>query len=133
MTPGGAPGPRARTLVAATAGEVRDAIARCVLIADDPPPDEASARLGPIRLRAHQVDAVTRVRQLLAESGGALLADEVGLGKTYVALAFVREAVRPVVVAPAALLPMWEAALEQVRSTATLLSFERLSRAGALQ
>jgi SNF2 family DNA or RNA helicase len=40
-----------------------------------------------------------------------LLADEVGLGKTYTALAAMRDANTLLVVAPAALAPMWENAL----------------------
>ena len=38
-------------------------------------------------LHDHQTDAVLRLETAIAEYGGALLADSVGLGKTYVALA----------------------------------------------
>ncbi|PYO85402.1 MAG: hypothetical protein DMD65_00950, partial [Gemmatimonadetes bacterium] len=38
-------------------------------------------------LAPHQVPAVARLRAILARYGGALLADAVGLGKSYVALA----------------------------------------------
>ncbi|MFN2563733.1 MAG: helicase-related protein [Gemmatimonadaceae bacterium] len=128
MRAGGATGASKLRILAGTSAEVRDAIARCVLT------DEEAAgipeRLGPIRLRPHQLDAAARLRRLLAQTGGALLADEVGLGKTYVALALARDATRPLVVSPAVLLPMWRSALERVGCRATLLSFERLSRAG---
>jgi superfamily II DNA or RNA helicase len=127
---GGAPEATTPRLVPASADVVRDAIARCALAEDLTTPPSIPERHGSIRLRPHQIDAATRLARLLAESGGALLADEVGLGKTYVALALARDALQPVIVAPAALLPMWRAAVERVRRRATLVSFERLSRVG---
>jgi superfamily II DNA or RNA helicase len=71
---------------------------------------EASApvpSLGDLPLRAHQQEAVRRLRPLLARDGGALLADDVGLGKTFVALALAREWPAACVIAPASLVPMW--------------------------
>lgn len=88
--------------------------------------------LGGIALRPHQVDALARVRALMGRYGGALLADEVGLGKTYVALALMRDARAPVVVAPAALRPMWTQALARSGLAAPLLSVEALSRGRTL-
>ncbi|MDQ3998511.1 MAG: DEAD/DEAH box helicase, partial [Gemmatimonadota bacterium] len=117
-------------IVPATADDVRAAIARCALGEAQAVIRGVPERHGTIRLRPHQIDAAARLGRLLAESGGALLADEVGLGKTYVALALARDARKPVIVAPAALLPMWRAALDRVRRDATLVSFERLSRTG---
>lgn len=66
-------------------------------------------------LPAFQRDASDRLVELLATRGGAVLADEVGLGKTWVTLAAL-EALRPhwpraLVVAPAAVLPAWRGAL----------------------
>ena len=84
--------------------------------------------LGEISLRPHQISAVGRLRSALSEMGGALLADEAGLGKTYVATALAREALRPLVVAPAALIPMWSAALRRSGTRAELASYEALSR-----
>lgn len=86
------------------------------------------ARLGDIVLREHQRDAAARLRGAMDRFGGALLADEVGLGKTYTALAAMRDANTLLVVAPAALAPMWENALERSRMQADLVSFETLSR-----
>src|SRR5205085_6971653 len=48
---------------------------------------------------------------------------------TYVALAVAREFAHWIVVAPAALLPMWRAALARTESRAELVTFEALSRA----
>ena len=67
----------------------------------------ADARLGDIVLRDHQRDAAVRLRLAIDRFGGALLADEVGLGKTYTALAAARGVETLLVVAPAALAPMW--------------------------
>jgi len=86
------------------------------------------ARLGDIVLREHQREAAARLRRAMDRFGGALLADEVGLGKTYTALAAMREANTLLIVAPAALAPMWENALERSRMQADLVSFETLSR-----
>ena len=89
--------------------------------------DEAAA-LGEIVLRDHQRAAASRLRVAIDRYGGALLADEVGLGKTYTALATARDARPLLVVAPAALASMWRAALERTRLRADIVSFEMLSR-----
>lgn len=92
---------------------------------------ESIAHVGDITLRPHQRSAVDRVRRVIAEFGGALLADEVGLGKTFVAVALIRESRRALVVAPAALRPMWRDALERGGAGARIVSYDALSR-GAL-
>lgn len=116
-------------MIVADAGAVRAAIARAVLPnAPSTSPDEAPIALGRVTLRPHQAEAVRRLRGIVTLYGGALLADAVGLGKTYVALALAREAERPLVVAPAALHDMWRRALAATGVRARLLSFETLSR-----
>lgn len=107
----------------ADAPTVRRHIARTV--ADD---HDSPRRLGSITLRPHQRSAVTRLRRVIAESGGALLADAVGLGKTFVAIALARDAVRPLVVAPATLVHMWSDALARTDVRCDITSYERLSR-----
>ncbi|MDQ6736160.1 MAG: hypothetical protein M3Z30_00485 [Gemmatimonadota bacterium] len=67
---------------------------------------------------------------MLAAHGGALLCDDVGLGKTYVALAVAASYDPVVVVAPAVLLAMWRNALAVTGVTATVVSLESLGRAG---
>jgi superfamily II DNA or RNA helicase len=69
------------------------------------------ATLGDVTLAPHQRDAAARLSAILARHRGALLADDVGLGKTYVALAVARDYEHVHVIAPAALLAMWTAAL----------------------
>ena len=102
----------------------RAAIARAIL-------GDAGAQpgtLGTITLRPHQTDAVKRVRAAIAEFGGALLADEPGLGKTFVALAIARETGSAVVAAPAALRAMWHDAAVRAETPVTFVSLETLSR-----
>lgn len=101
---------------------------RCSIAAHVLSEPNAAARLGEIELRDHQRDAAARLRAGLARFGGALLADEVGLGKTYTALAAARDASALLIVAPAALLEMWRSALGRTNMRATLISFEALSR-----
>ena len=104
-----------------TPREVRATIARHVL------GDDADALVGDIRLHPHQLDAVGRLRRMISGHGGALLADDVGLGKTYVALAVARDARAPVIFSPAALRSTWQAALGRARLTARWHSIESLS------
>src|SRR5690349_9238475 len=92
---------------------------------DDLPTD---ARLGDIALRDHQLAAAARLRRAIDRFGGALLADEVGLGKTYTALAVMRRENALLIVAPASLIAMWREALDRSRVRADILSFELLSR-----
>ena len=88
----------------------------------------APVSLGSITLRPHQAEGVARIRAAIAEYGGALLADETGLGKTYIAIALIAEAKQPLIIAPAALLPMWRSALSHAGVTSRLHSTEALSR-----
>lgn len=104
---------------------VRNAIADLMLPAlrgDD-------GRLGQIQLHSHQVDGIERIAYALKKFRGALLCDEVGLGKTFTAAGVIRRFESTIVVAPAALIPMWTGALEQASIGATLLSTEKFSRA----
>lgn len=99
-------------------------IARAVL--GDAPDEDVT--IGSITLRAHQREAVRRLHASLAEFGGALLADEPGLGKTYVALAVARGEGRAIVVAPAALRQMWRDAATSADARIEFVSVETLSR-----
>ena len=70
-----------------------------------------AAELGDITLLPHQRDAVARIRTAIRAHHGALLADDVGLGKTYTALAVASTYQQVHVIAPAALQPMWRTAI----------------------
>lgn len=104
-------------------GAVRSAMARALLpplASDDPPP----------WLRAGQVTSFRRTVAAARCHGGVLLAEPVGTGKTWIALA---AAVRladtpPVVLAPAVLLAQWRTVLQRTGVPAELVSHEALSR-----
>ena len=72
--------------------------------------DDSSATLGSIVLRPDQVETVRRVRAHLRRDGGCLLADDVGTGKTYVAIAATRAWTRRLIVVPASLRSTWKKA-----------------------
>jgi superfamily II DNA or RNA helicase len=88
----------------------------------------APAELGRVRLHSHQRLAVARVADSIARHGGCLLADDVGRGKTYVALAIARRWERPLVVAPASLRLTWQHAMAQAQVTCPIVTHEALSR-----
>lgn len=103
---------------------VRNLIAT-TLLGDDSIP----SRLGEIELRPHQRRAAARLTALIAARGGAMLAEPVGVGKTYTALAVASQQAEPVlVVAPAALYSMWHAAAERCAIDVHVVSHESLSR-----
>jgi superfamily II DNA or RNA helicase len=106
------------------AREVRAAIAAHVLGA------APHALLGDVTLHAHQHDAVGRLRRLLDEQGGALLADDVGLGKTYAALAAADGSRCVIAIAPAAVREQWLTCAKRAGVVIAFHSMESLSRRG---
>src|SRR5262245_39589743 len=86
----------------------RQAIARALL-------GDADLGVGPSlgsgTLHAHQRDAAARVVARIAKNGGAMLAEPVGMGKTYIALAIARQYASTLILVPASLRPMWQEAL----------------------
>ena len=102
--------------------------ARAVIAALAEDTDAASIDLGRVKLHAHQVSAVLRLRRAIAEFGGALLCDPVGTGKTYVALAIASSRETPLVAAPAVLRQMWLQASSVSGRRIQFVSFESLSR-----
>src|SRR5207253_5568866 len=83
-------------------------------------------------LAPHQVPAAERLRALLLRWGGALLADAVGLGKSYVALAVARALGEPfALVVPAVLVPQWRDLLKTLAAEAPIVTHESLSIAPA--
>jgi hypothetical protein len=79
-------------------------------------------------LLPHQHEAARRLATALGVFGGALLADAVGLGKSYVALALAPRYPDVTIVVPAALRSQWQALLQHHRCDARLVSHEALSR-----
>ncbi len=86
-----------------------------------------STKLGQFTLLPHQIEAVHRLRPLLATHGGALLADAVGLGKTIVALALARDYGSVSVIAPAVLVPMWRETAKRAGVQVNVYSLHRFS------
>jgi hypothetical protein len=84
--------------------------------------------LPPAWLKPHQVDAARRVRGSLLVFGTALLADAVGLGKTYVALAVASLYESAIVVLPAALRTQWQRVSESLGIDIHIVTHEALSR-----
>ena len=107
---------------------VRASIARARIAVLMLPASDTAGELGTVRLHAHQQSAIDRLRELLREHRGAMLADEAGLGKTYVAAALMREAERPLLVMPASLRVMWRDALRAADVRAECVSYSALSR-----
>ena len=114
------PGTEAPPAVVAAAG------ARALL---DLAPLEQAPQAWPPWLAPHQVAAAERLAAILRRYGGALLADAVGLGKSYVALAVALALGEPfALVVPAVLVPQWRALLAQHDAEATIVTHESLSQ-----
>lgn len=91
------------------------------------PPEFAGP--APEWLRADQVASFRRCRAALERHGGALLADPVGSGKTWIALAVAWSLGQPAAgVVPAALLPQWHATARRLGIALELVSQEAVSR-----
>ncbi|MXZ68713.1 MAG: helicase, partial [Acidimicrobiia bacterium] len=95
--------------------------------------EEAEAEGAPqIHLTSFQADGLWRARRILAERHGVLIADEVGLGKTFLAGELIREAAldrrqRVLVVTPATLRDgPWRAFRSQFMLPMELISYEDL-------
>jgi superfamily II DNA or RNA helicase len=112
-----APGP------AADPAAVARGAARALIEPGDDVPDGLAHWLQP-----HQRPAVRRLGAIVRRYGGAVLADAVGLGKSFIALAVAR-ALRDdcLLVVPAVLVHQWRDLLVQLGVSAPLVSHERLS------
>ena len=88
-----------------------------------------SATAWPAWLAPHQVPAAERLNAIIARHGGALLADEVGLGKSYVALAVALARREPfTLIVPAVLVAQWRALLDRFGvQEAPIITHESLS------
>jgi len=82
----------------------------------------------PAWLLPHQVSAARRIAAILHRFGGALLADAVGMGKTYVALAVATRYRRVSALVPATLLTQWRRVAARVGAPVACVSHESLSR-----
>lgn len=116
--------PRADAVEFAAPAAVRRRIASAII-------GHVDTSLGDITLLPHQQDAVDRIHHALHDLHVALLADDVGLGKTFVALAVARRYAEICIIAPAALLPMWRHAVARAQLRhVELQSIQSYSRSG---
>lgn len=79
-------------------------------------------------LAEHQVEAVDRALALLEARGGVLLADEVGLGKSFVAAEVMRRFGTSELIVPAALVAQWRETLAQFDVDARVLTHDGVAR-----
>lgn len=82
-------------------------------------------------LTEFQLEAYTYAKNILARYGGVFLADVVGLGKTFIAMALLAHLQRrygehAVVIAPPAVLPAWEALAREFRVELVPISIGKL-------
>jgi superfamily II DNA or RNA helicase len=88
-----------------------------------------------VELSEFQEDAVKKARRLLARYGGVMIADSVGLGKTWIGKKLLEDYAyhlryHAVVVCPAALQRMWQDELRSAGIAATIVTQEALGREG---
>src|SRR6185295_7365300 len=90
----------------------------------------AASPIWPAWLAPHQVPAAERLTAIIGRHGGALLADEVGLGKSYVALAVALARGEPfALVVPAVLVAQWRDLLNRFgQHDVPILTHESLSK-----
>ncbi|HET8775352.1 MAG TPA: DEAD/DEAH box helicase [Thermoanaerobaculia bacterium] len=79
-------------------------------------------------LAAHQTDAVARVHELLDTRRGAILADDVGLGKSFVAAEVMRRFEQVDLIVPAALVAQWQETLRAFDVRATVITHAGIVR-----
>lgn len=88
-----------------------------------------------VELAEFQEDAVKKARRILARYDGVLIADSVGLGKTWIGKKLLEDFAyhrrqKAVVVCPASLREMWRRELASATIAATVIGMEELGREG---
>jgi superfamily II DNA or RNA helicase len=96
---------------------------------DDLTDGESAATRSAVDLAEFQEDAVKRARRILMAYDGVMIADSVGLGKTWIGKKLLEDFAyhmrqKAVVVCPAALRPMWEKELRDATIAGKVLSQE---------
>lgn len=91
----------------------------------------AEPHVGSVTLFPEQAATTRRAADALAQFGGVLIADDVGSGKTFVALALARAYANPVAIVPASLRATWRSAMTRAELSFPIISIESLSRGRA--
>jgi superfamily II DNA or RNA helicase len=100
---------------------------------DDLDDEAATGTRSAVELSEFQDDAVKKARKILARYDGVLIADSVGLGKTWIGKKLLEDYAyhqryRAVVICPAALSRMWENELQSAAIAARIITQEALGR-----
>jgi len=82
-------------------------------------------------LAEHQKAAVARAREILTRRGGVILADDVGLGKSFVAAALAAEFASVQLVVPASLVPQWRETLRMFDADAEIVTHDTIRASNA--
>ena len=77
-------------------------------------------------LAEHQKEAVARAREILARHGGVILADDVGLGKSFVAAAIAAESRGVQLIVPASLVGQWRETLRMFDVDAEIVTHDTI-------
>jgi len=77
-------------------------------------------------LAEHQQAAVARAREILARRGGVILADEVGMGKSFVAAALAAEFASVQLIVPASLIAQWRETLQMFDVEAEIVTHDTI-------
>src|SRR5437868_6617874 len=82
-------------------------------------------------LAEHQREAAARAREILAHRGGVILADDVGLGKSFVAAAVAADFQRVLLVVPASLVAQWRETLQMFHVEADIATHDTIKPTNA--
>jgi len=80
-----------------------------------------------VNLLPHQRDGVARIRSLLTRFGGAILADEVGLGKSFIAASIARDFADVELIIPAGLAAQWRETAQAFSLQPTFITHDALA------
>lgn len=100
---------------------------------DDLTTETSGATRSAIELAEFQEDAVKKARKILSRYDGVMIADSVGLGKTWIGKKLLEDFAyhlrqKALVICPASLREMWELELQEATIPAVVLSQEELGR-----
>ncbi|MDL1879018.1 helicase, partial [Cytophagia bacterium CHB2] len=100
---------------------------------DDLEATELAATRSAVELSEFQEDAVKKARKILSRYDGVMIADSVGLGKTWIGKKLLEDfayhqRMKALVVCPASLRPMWIHELKEATIAATIISQEELGQ-----